>query len=144
MTTFDHMRIGTVARECGISIDTIRYYEREGLLPPPQRRPSGYREYDRHALDRLRFIRRAKDLGFSLEDIRELLSLSVDRQHGVKGVKQRAEHRLELVEQRLAQLQRVREGLNELIANCPGHGTLGQCPILQALSGSDTDQETKA
>lgn len=144
MATLNHMRIGTVARECGVSIDTIRYYEREGLLPPPQRRPSGYREYDEDALDRLRFIRRAKDLGFSLEDIRELLSLSNDREHGVKGVKQRAQHRLELVEQRLAQLRRVRDGLNELIANCPGHGALGECPILRALSGPDTEPEAKA
>lgn len=138
------MRIGTVARKCGVGIDTIRYYEREGLLLPPQRRPSGYREYDDEALDRLRFIRRAKDLGFSLDDIRELLSLSGDREHGVKGVKQRAQRRLERVEERLAQLQRMRDGLEELIANCPGHGALGKCPILQALSEPESDEEAKA
>lgn len=138
------MRIGTVARECGVSIDTIRYYEREGLLLPPQRRPSGYREYGEDALDRLRFIRRAKDLGFSLDDIRELLSLSNDREHGVKGVKQRAQRRLERVDERLAQLQRMRDGLEELIAHCPGHGALGKCPILRALSEPESDEEAKA
>ncbi len=144
MKTSEHMRIGAVARECGISIDTIRYYEREGLLSPPRRRPSGYREYDADALARLRFIRRAKDLGFSLEDIRELLSLSTDREHGVEGVKQRAQRRLALVDERLAQLQRMRDGLQELIANCSGHGPLGECPILRALSGTEPDEETGA
>lgn len=144
MTTLNLMRIGTVARESGVSIDTIRYYEREGLLPPPRRRPSGYREYDADALARLRFIRRAKDLGFSLEDIRELLSLSTDREHGVKGVKQRAQRRLARVDERLAQFQRMRDGLEELIANCPGHGALGECPILRALSEPEPDEEVKA
>ncbi|HET7663519.1 MAG TPA: heavy metal-responsive transcriptional regulator [Rhodanobacteraceae bacterium] len=144
MATLNHMRIGTVARKCGVSIDTIRYYEREGLLLPPQRRASGYREYDEEALDRLRFIRRAKDLGFSLDDIRELLSLSGDREHGVKGVKQRAQRRLALVDERLVQLQRMRDGLEELIANCPGHGALGKCPILRALSEPESDEEAKA
>ncbi len=138
MDTAKPLRIGAVARECGVSIDTIRYYEREGLLPQPRRRPSGYREYDRDAVRRLHFIRRAKDLGFSLEDIHELLSLSGDREHGVKGVKQRAESRLQRVEERLQQLRRVRRGLKQLIANCPGHGPLGDCPILRALSGPGT------
>lgn len=134
------MRIGTVARKCGVSIDTIRYYEREGLLPPPRRRPSGYREYGDGAVKRLRFIRHAKELGFSLEDIRELLSLSIDREQGVKGVKQRAQTRLAMVEERLAQLRRVRRGLKQLIVNCPGHGPLDECPILRALSGPDAEK----
>lgn len=134
------MRIGTVARECGVSIDTIRYYEREGLLPPPRRRPSGYREYGEGAVKQLRFIRHAKELGFTLEDIRELLSLSSDREQGVQGVKQRAETRLAMVEERMAQLRRVRNGLKQLIANCPGHGPLEECPILRALSGPDVEK----
>lgn len=141
MATLKHMRIGVLARECGVSIDTIRYYEREGLLPSPRRRPSGYREYGEDTLGRLRFIRHAKDLGFSLEDIRELLSLSSDREQGVKGVKQRAEARLEVVEERMAQLQRMRKGLKQLIANCPGHGPLDECPILRALSGPDAEKQ---
>ncbi|HEX7340882.1 MAG TPA: heavy metal-responsive transcriptional regulator [Rhodanobacteraceae bacterium] len=140
MDTINHMRIGTVARECGVNIDTIRYYEREGLLPSPQRRPSGYREYDATALARLRFIRRAKELGFSLDDIRELLSLSADREQGVHGVKQRAEARLAIVDEHLAQLRRVRKGLRQLIDACPGHGPLGECPIMRALSGPVTEK----
>lgn len=140
MDTLEHMRIGTVARECGVSIDTIRYYEREGLLPPPRRRPSGYREYDDGTIKRLRFIRHAKELGFTLDDIRELLSLSSDREQGVKGVKQRAEVRLAMVDERMAQLRRMRKGLKQLIANCPGHGPLEECPILRALSAPDTEK----
>jgi MerR family copper efflux transcriptional regulator len=144
MTTSKHMRIGMLARECGVNVDTIRYYEREGLLPPPRRRASGYRDYDAGAARRLRFIRRAKDLGFGLEDIRELLSLSNDREHGVKSVKQRAQRRLALVEERLARLRRMRDGLEELIAHCPGRGAVGECPILRALSDPEPGAEKQA
>lgn len=129
-----HLSIGVVARRAGIGIDTIRYYEREGLLPAPRRRASGYRDYDADAIAQLRFIRRAKDLGFSLDEIRELLALSTDRERGVKGVKQRAQVRLDAVEQRIRELRRMQKGLKQLIAACPGHGALEQCPILRALS----------
>lgn len=130
--------IGAVARRAGVGIDTIRYYEREGLLPPPRRRASGYRDYDPSAVERLRFARRAKDLGFSLKEIRELLALSTDRERGVAGVRQRAEIRLHEVEQRIRELQRVRRGLQQLIEACPGHGALEHCPILRALGGEET------
>lgn len=134
-----HLRIGAVARACDVSIDTIRYYEREGLLPPPRRRASGYRDYDRSAIRRLRFIRAAKHLGFSLDDIRELLALSTDRENGVKGVRQRAEARLGMIEERMAQLGRMREGLRELVDGCPGHGEPEECPILRALSDESVE-----
>ena len=132
-TQSSSLTIGAVAKRVGVAIDTIRYYEREGLLPEPQRRASGYRSYGEDAIAQLRFIRRAKDLGFTLEEIRELLALSVDRQRGVKAVKQRAE-KLAAIEQRIAELQRVRDGLAKLVASCPGHGRPEECPILRALS----------
>ncbi|MCE5232910.1 MAG: heavy metal-responsive transcriptional regulator [Mizugakiibacter sp.] len=128
-----HLTIGAVAQRAGVAIDTIRYYEREGLLPAPRRRASGYRDYDAAAVERLRFIRRAKELGFSLDGIRELLALSADRERGVRGVKQRAEARLGEVERRIRELQRVHRGLKLLIGACPGHGALERCPILRAL-----------
>ncbi|HET8899199.1 MAG TPA: heavy metal-responsive transcriptional regulator [Rhodanobacteraceae bacterium] len=131
------LSIGAVARAAGVGIDTIRYYERERLLPPPRRRASGYRDFDVDAVTRLRFIRRAKELGFSLDDIRELLALSADRERGVKGVRERAEVRLDMVEQRLRELRRMQKGLKQLIASCPGHGALAACPILNALSGEE-------
>jgi len=131
------LTIGAVAKRAGVAIDTIRYYERERLLPEPLRRASGYRSYDEGAVVQLRFIRRAKALGFTLEEIRELLALSHDRQRGVKAVKQRAQQRLDAIEQRIAELQRVRDGLAELVACCPGHGKPEACPILRALSGEE-------
>jgi len=134
------LTIGTVAKRAGVPIDTIRYYEREGLLPAPLRRASGYRSYNETAVSRLRFIRRAKDLGFTLEEIRDLLALSSDRSGGVKAVRKRAEQRLASIEARIAELMRIRKGLQQLIQACPGHGDPEQCPILRALA----DEEPKA
>jgi len=126
------MTIGRLAKQAGVNIDTIRYYERNGLIPEPARRLSGYRQYGPTDVARLRFILRAKDLGFTLAEIGELLSLSADR--NVKGVKRRAEGRLEQVEHKIKELQRVRRGLRTLIQACPGHGDLERCPIIAALS----------
>lgn len=131
------LTIGAVAKRVGVAIDTIRYYEREGLLPEPERRASGYRSYDEGAVRQLRFIRRAKDLGFTLEEIRDLLALSADRHRGVKAVKQRAEQRLAAIDARIAELTRVRDGLEQLVDACPGHGSPDQCPILRALVDED-------
>lgn len=130
-----HATIGAIALQAGIGIDTIRYYERAGLLPEPRRRASGYRDYGPDTVERLRFIRRAKDLGFTLDEIRELLALSNDRERGVESVKRRAETRLGEVERRIRELQRVKRGLRQLIDACPGRGALEQCPILRALGG---------
>jgi MerR family copper efflux transcriptional regulator len=128
------MTIGRLAKEAGVNIDTIRYYERHGLLPRATRRESGYREYAHADVARLTFIRRAKELGFSLSDISELLSLSTDRNNGVRGVKRKAEERLADVERKIAELKRVHRGLKTLIDACPGHGELAACPIVAALS----------
>ncbi len=130
-----HATIGAIALQAGIGIDTIRYYERAGLLPEPRRRASGYRDYGPDTVERLRFIRRAKDLGFTLDEIRELLALSNDRERGVESVKRRAETRLGEVEHGIRELQRVKRGLRQLIDACPGRGALEQCPILRALGG---------
>jgi MerR family copper efflux transcriptional regulator len=131
------MGIGKLAARAGVSIDTVRYYERSGLLAPQARLPSGYRRYGEMQLSRLRFIRRAQELGFSLRDIRELLGLS--RQRDVARVKRAAERKLAEVEERLLALQRVRDGLATLVATCPGHGRAADCPILKAL-GEETIQ----
>ena len=127
--------IGEVARRSGVGIDTVRYYERSRLLPEARRRLSGYREYDGDDVRRLRFIRRAKDLGFTLDEIRELLALSTDRERGVRGVRSRAQARLAEIERRIGELQHMRRGLKTLIAACPGRGALDGCPILATLSG---------
>lgn len=134
MNTTRSLTIGAVAKCAGVPIDTIRYYEREGLLPEPLRTASGYRSYGDGTVAQLRFIRRGKALGFTLDEIRELLALSSDRQRGVKAVKKRAQARLASIEARIAELQRVRDGLVELVASCPGHGAPEECPILRALN----------
>jgi len=134
------MTIGRLAERAGVNIDTIRYYERNGLLPPPTRRASGYREYAAGDVERLRFIRRAKELGFALAEIAELLSLTANRHSDMRGVKRKAEERLSQIEFKIKELQRVRRGLQKLIAACPGQGELGHCPIVTALSGSIRDE----
>ena len=124
--------IGEVARRAAISIDTVRYYERRHLLPAPARRASGYRQYGDEDVQRLRFIRRAKALGFTLEDIRGLLALS--EEHNVAKVKRAAEAKLADVEQRIDELRRIHNGLRTLVTACPGHGRAESCPILNALT----------
>jgi Zn(II)-responsive transcriptional regulator len=130
------LSIGQLAKRAGVAIDTVRYYERNAMLTPAGRLESGYRRYGETELKRLRFIRRAKVLGFTLADIRELLSLSDER--NVAKVKLAAEAKLAEVEQRLAELERIRNGLRSLVAACPGHGRAEACPILNALNEEDT------
>ena len=128
--------IGKLAESAGVAIDTVRYYERNGLLTPAGRLASGYRRYGEAELKRLHFIRRAKALGFSLEDIRALLALSAER--NVAKVKRAAQLKLADIEARIAELERVRSGLRKLIAACPGHGRAEACPILNALNEGES------
>jgi MerR family copper efflux transcriptional regulator len=131
----ESMGITQLAKHAGVGIDTVRYYERNGLLEPKVRLASGYRRYGSLELARLRFIRRAQRLGFTLSEIRALLSLSASRD--VAQVKRSAQSKLTDIEERLASLQRMRDGLAGLIAACPGHGRAADCPILRALSEED-------
>lgn len=126
------LSIGKLAKQAGVAIDTVRYYERNGLLAPAGRLASGYRRYGAEELKRLRFIRRAKVLGFSLDDIRSLLALSAERD--VARVRASAQRKLGDIELRIAELERIRSGLRTLIDACPGHGGSEACPILNALS----------
>ena len=127
------MKIGAAAAASGCHIETIRYYERIGLLPHPARSVSGYREYLPEEVDRLRFITRGRELGFSLEEIRSLLALSDDPTLSCRDVDQLARHHLADVRQRLRELRRIAQELERTIASCAG-GKRGQCAILGALS----------
>ncbi len=131
------MKIGDLAREAGVGVDTVRYYERRGLLPEPSRQASGYRRYGSVDVGRLRFVRRAKDLGFALPEIRELLTLSSRRDADMEGMKAAAIDKLADVELRLRELQRIHDALRLLVDACPGHGKLEQCPIVRALAGGE-------
>jgi MerR family transcriptional regulator, copper efflux regulator len=132
----DSIGIGTLAKRTGVGIDTVRYYERNGLIAPQARLASGYRRYGELEVSRLRFIRRAQALGFTLREVRELLALSAKR--NVSKVKKTAQTKLADVEERIAALTRVRDGLATLIDACPGHGRAADCPILNALGGDLT------
>jgi MerR family copper efflux transcriptional regulator len=125
--------IGQVSSRSEVAIDTIRYYEREGLIPPPARRPSGYREYPVETVDRLRFIRRAKVLGFTLSEIVELLTLTEQSRSDMHGMKAAAEAKLTLVNTKVKELHKIQQALRLLVDACPGHGSIDRCPIVHAL-----------
>ena len=132
--------IGKLARSVDIGIETIRYYERRGLIPEPPRAPSGYRRYPKEAADRLRFIRRAKRLGFTLNEIAELLSLE---QGGERAeVKTIAKGKLLEIDSRIDDLQSMRSALGDLVTQCSGRGSVNGCPIIEALRADlDTSED---
>ncbi len=131
------LSIGKLARQSGVGVDTVRYYEREGLLPEAPRSGSGYRQYSAGDIDRLRFIRRAKTLGFSLGEIAELLSLNQAR--GSRApVKKLAERRLAELNQKLQELTAIRDALATLVRRCSGSGSLNGCPIIEGVLAHDT------
>lgn len=130
------MRIGEVARAAGLGIDAVRFYEREGLIEEPPRQASGYRAYPGSVVSRLSFIRHAKELGFTLKEIRELLSLRVDRKANCSAVEERAQAKLTDIEQRIRSLQRMRRTLRKLVEACDGQKPTSECPILESLARS--------
>jgi len=126
------LTIGKLAEAAGVGIDTVRFYERTGLLKKPPRTAAGYRLYAESDAVRLRFIRRAKALGFSLEQIAELLRLNDGG--GRRGaVRALAEQRLAEIEHKLLELSRMRDTLRELVHQCHGNGSLSGCPIIEAV-----------
>lgn len=129
-TTFS---IGQLAKRAQVNIETIRYYERRGLLPEPPRRESGYRQYTDAAVARIEFIKHGKELGFSLREIDELLTLRVDPETTCEDVRVRAERKIADVAQKIMSLQRIEQALTRLAAECHGQGPIGECPILDAL-----------
>jgi MerR family transcriptional regulator, copper efflux regulator len=131
------LTIGQVAKRAGVGVETIRYYEREGLLEEPARRDSGYRQYGHGVIGRLRFIKSAQGLGFTLKEIKDLLRLHADPDAKRADVKRRAEEKVVAVEAKIADLQRIRHALCDLVAACDGDGPLDGCPIIRALTDRD-------
>ena len=127
------MRIGQIATGASVNIQTLRYYERRGLLPAPTRRPSGYRDYQPDAVGRVRFIKHAQALGFTLEEIAELLALRVPADRACARIEARAETAIARIDLKVAHLQRIRDALTELAAACKSQDRTGECPILQAI-----------
>jgi DNA-binding transcriptional MerR regulator len=126
------MRIGEAARRAGVNIQTLRYYERRGLLAEPVRTSSGYRSYSAHAVRVVRFVKRAQELGFTLAEVAELLRLRDRRAASRDRVRRRAEAKLRDIDGRLRALRAMRGALRALLDSCRC-GTTPECPILEAL-----------
>lgn len=137
------LTIGKIARSAGVGVETIRFYEREGLVPEPPRSASGYRKYPREAVERLRFIRRAKELGFSLKEVEELIALRLDPESDRSAVREAAERKRVDIRARIADLQDMERAIGRLTAACDGHGAVAGCPILEALSGTTSGAESE-
>lgn len=131
------MKIGQVASASDVGVETVRFYEREGLIDAPPRRPSGYRCYPPDTVARIRFIRRAKQLGFSLADIGELLHLRVDPDCTCATIRRRAKAKIADVEGRIRELETMRDALVQITQQCEGDGPVSECPILDAIAGTD-------
>jgi MerR family copper efflux transcriptional regulator len=129
------MTIGQVAKGADVGIETVRFYEREGLIEKPPRRESGYRAYPADTVDRVRFIKRAKELGFSLKEIKELMALRIAPDTACGQIKKRAEAKIEDIEDKISSLQRMSQVLRKVTAACGGKGSVSECPILDALEG---------
>jgi MerR family transcriptional regulator, copper efflux regulator len=127
------LTIGEVAKGAEVGVETIRFYEREGLIVSPPRRPSGYRQYPAGTIRRVRFIRRAKELGFTLKEIGELLSLRVDPRTTCADVRVVARAKIGDIEEKITELRRISDVLDRLARACRGQGPTTECPILDML-----------
>lgn len=133
----EQLTVGELARRAHVNRETVRYYERRRLLPRPSRTISGYRVFSDDAVRRLRFIRHAKELGFSLNEIRELLALRVNSIDTCDRVRARAEIKLADIHKKIRALQHMRDALSELVTACTRRGTTKDCPILDSLEAND-------
>ena len=124
---------GQLAKAANVNTETLRYYERRGLMPEPPRRESGYRTYPQESVARLNFIKGAQELGFSLEEIKELLALRVDETASRSTVRQRAQTKVAQIDEKIRKLQQMRDALDSLIEECHGEGATSECPILEAM-----------
>lgn len=127
------MTISEVARKTGIGVESVRFYEKSGLIDEPPRTESGYRQYPATTVARIRFIRRAKELGFTLKEIKDLLYLRLDPATTCEDVRQMAEEKLGNVRAKIQSLKGIEDALGELIGACSVGGPDGECPILEAL-----------
>ena len=132
------LSIGEVAKQGGVSVEALRYYEREGLMTVPHRDVNGYRRYEPDAVRHIRFIKRAQDVGFTLSDIKDLLSLKADPDASCSDVRLRAEEKVRDMDAKIAMLTGMRAVLSAWVKECRGTGPVTDCPILDALDNNPT------
>ncbi len=137
----DNLKTGELAKRAEVNVETLRFYERNGLLPKPPQRASGYREYPPASVGLIRFIKRAQELGFSLAEVRELLALRVRPGVTCAEVRDTAERKISEVRQKIADLQAIERALEKLTASCTGRGPLSECFILENLDGEFAGRE---
>lgn len=133
----ENITIGILAKRADVNKETIRYYERRGLIPKPKRSKSGYRQYSPDTIKHVQFIKRAQALGFSLNEVSELLSLKVSRDTSCSAVKGIAELKVLDIEHKIRSLMKIKKALTKLIATCSGEGTLNECHIIEVLYGKE-------
>ncbi len=131
------LTISQVATAADVNVQTIRYYERRGLFPTPRRTPTGYRQYTNDAVARLRFIKHAQELGFSLQEIQELLGLRVRHGAACDAVERKTRLKIKVVQQRIRDLLRMKRTLERLVAACRDRRPTDDCPILEVLEDHD-------
>lgn len=129
----DKLSIGEMARQANVHIETIRYYERRGLLAVPRRNKSGHRQYSAEAVRRTEFIKRCQSLGFSLNEIQEILELRITPESTCADMQLRVTEKLAGVDRKIDELARIRSALSRLLKKCSGKGPIGNCPILEEL-----------
>ena len=132
------IRIGQLAKAAGVGVETVRFYERKGLLDVPARKDSGYRQYDHGAVERLKFIRRAQQVGFTLKEIHDLLGLRDDPDARRADVREKAGDKIAAIDAKVRDLLAMRESLTALLESCEGDGPASGCPIITALGSADT------
>ena len=135
---YTSVRTGQLSARSGVKLETIRYYERVGLLPSPPRSATGYREYQTDHLQRLIFLRRSRQLGFSIEEIRDLLMLASEPSRVYDDVSRLAAAHLSSVRAKARELQRLQRALERLVSSCPASTCVTRCTILEALAGSES------
>ena len=135
------LKSGDVARRADVNVETVRFYERQGLLPEPPRTPSGYRQYDEEHVRRIRFIKRAQGLGFTLREIADLLALKVEPGAKSRDVKALAAQKIAEIDVKIHDLTRIKATLETLHAACDGEVPIHDCPILLAFDGGERGQE---
>jgi len=130
-------KIGEVARRADVNKDTVRYYEERELIPKPDRRRSGYRIFTWRHIDQIKFIKRAQQLGFTLNEIKELLELRMDEETSCSEIRKEAQAKYQDVSKKIEDLRRIKKTLTDLIDSCSKAGPVGDCPILEALEGKN-------
>lgn len=134
------LKIGEVAERGGVNLQTIRYYEREMLLPDPPRLPSGYRVYPEQTVRRVRFIKRAQEIGFSLAEIRGLLAIRIDADRDSSEVRTLAAAKITDIEKKIQTLRQMKKVLSRITGRCSGCGPTSECPILESIDSDEVLQ----